>query len=355
MRALLLSFGVIAGALHAQSECPGFANCVYSSATSVSFTGQPVMINYEDVTGTQRPFEVWVRIPAIRTGKLPVVIWAHGGAEGRTQGIAGILQAPSDLTAEAGYLTVSPAFRPRTEPEHKALCEYFGQPWELCSKFETSSWDRPFDIRAIIRVLRRENDREDGPLFQRIDMDRIIVGGHSAGSSGTLSVAGAYRQIAGVRYGGPDLFEDAAPIAFIALSPSAPGASYMFDTSFRDEEHSWKYISRPVLFITGAGDAHEQIPRGRRVPYDKVPGGENNKFRAWFEDVSFSHANFGEEPCEIPGDQRRCAAFTAAWSSLILSYIDAYALKRPAAVEYLRNGYASRIPRGLFEIEWSVK
>lgn len=357
MKRLLALFATLLPATFPQAQpanCPGFENCVYTPLQQTEFAGQMVPVTYDDYFGLSRRIETWVRVPNVRTGRFPVVIWAHGGAEGRTAGIPGILQAPSDLSAGAGYLTISPAFRPRTPEEREPLCEFFEAPPEMCAQFETSSWDRPFDIRAIIAMLHRENDREASPLYQRIDLEKIVVGGHSAGSSGTLSVAGAWRQFGSKRIGGSDTFEDPAPIAFIALSPSASGYSYMFDTSFRDEEHSWKYVARPVLFVTGAGDGHEQQPHGRRIGYDYSPG-YNNKFLAWFDDTTFSHGNYGEEPCEVPGEQRRCAAFTAAWSSVILSYLDAFVHQRPAAIEYMNKGYATRIPRGLFEIEWTSK
>ena len=71
-------------ALHAQQprNCPGFPNCLYTPASETEFVGQTIPITYDDVTGTERTFEAYVRVPNVR-GKMPVVIWAHGGGEGK--------------------------------------------------------------------------------------------------------------------------------------------------------------------------------------------------------------------------------------------------------------------------------
>lgn len=354
----LLILALIAVTVWAQNNCPGFPGCRYTPASEVEFSGQSVTVTYTDITGLERDFEAYVRIPAIRTGPLPVMIWAHGGGDGRVDGNATILSVPSELTATAGYLTISPAFRPRTATEQKALCDYVEAPTEkLCEFLNSPSWDRPYDIQAVIRVLRRENQRQGSPLFGRVDLGRIAVGGHSAGSSATICVAGCSREILGQRYGGPDFFEDPTPIAFIALSPSAPGYSYLFDSKFLDASTTWDRVTRPMLMISGSGDANEQVPHGRWLAYEHMPEADGTHYRFWFDDVDFGHGNYAEDPCELTGaaGQRKCSAFSAAWSSAILSYLDGYVLKRPQALEYLNNGYLTRIPGPLFEIEMSRK
>jgi len=355
MKAGILLFAAATTIFAQQPNCPGFDNCVYTPVVESQFAGQMVRVSYPDLTGRTRTIEVYVRVPNVRTGRMPVVIWAHGGAEGRTAGIAGILQTPSDLTAGAGYITISPAFRPRIDEEQQALCAFMELDEKGCARVNSPSWDRPFDIKAVIDLLHQEDGRQGSPLFGRINLDRIIVGGHSAGSSATISVAGGWRAMGNKRWGGPDYFEDPRPVAFVALSPSAPGYSYNFDTRFKDEQHTWSYVYRPMLFLTGSGDCNEQPPLGRRIAFEKVPGGENSKYLGWFDEVLFSHSHFGEDPCNAPGQRAKCAAFSAAWSSAILAFVDAYARDNATALDYLQKGYAARIPRNLFDIEWTVK
>ena len=346
-------------ALHAQQapNCPGFQNCLYTPVSETEFVGQTIPITYDDVTGTERTFEVYVRVPNVR-GKMPVAIWAHGGGEGRSEGGPSVFSRPSSLTAGAGYLSITPAFRARTPEQMKPLCEFLGATTEqLCGVINSTMWDRPYDIQAIIRLLRRENAREESPLFGRVDMERIAVGGHSAGSTGTLSVAGAYREFVDKRYGGTDYFEDPTPIAFVALSPSAPGDSNLFDTGYKNAQTSWDKITRPVLILSGEGDSHMQFPHGRRIGYDYLPEADGTHYRFWFNDVDFGHGQFGEDPCELPGaaGKRKCDVFLDAWSSLILSYLDGYVLKNQRALDYLNNGYATRITPPSFTIEMSRK
>ena len=339
-------------ALHAQQprNCPGFPNCLYTPASETEFVGQAIPITYDDVTGTERTFEAYVRVPNVR-GKMPVVIWAHGGGEGIGEARSGTFERPSILTASAGYLTITPAFRARNPEQQKALCAFVGADTEqLCSIVNSTTWDRPYDIQAIIRLLRRENAREDSPLYGRVDMERIAVGGHSAGSGGTFAVAGAYREILDKRYGGLDYFEDPTPIAFIVLSPSAPGDSNMFDTSYRRPETSWDNVTRPVLMLSGEGDAHQQFPHGRKVAFDHLPEANGSHYRFWFNDVAFGHGQYAEDPCDAAG-RRKCDVFLQTWGSLILSYLDGYLLKNQRALDYLNNGYATRVTPPFFTID----
>ncbi|MBI4909239.1 MAG: hypothetical protein HY820_36805, partial [Acidobacteria bacterium] len=280
----------LAAKLAAQPACPGFTNCLYPEGQRYEFSAQIVDITYTDVTGRPRTVEVTVRVPSARTGSLPVMIWAHGGGEGRnTEGASrGALSYWSETSAEWGFLTVSPAFHARNQEDQAALCIFLGVEPECDAN--STQFDRPYDIKAILDFLEAQN--KTGPLTGRIDMSRVGVGGHSAGSSGSLSVAGAVRDIEGKRYGA-DYFGDPRPRAFVALSPSAPGSSAMFDSSFNDPSTSWDDIPRPVIFFTGLGDGHEQFPQGRRIPYDKITPGD--KYRLWVKDNDFGHGMYGDD------------------------------------------------------------
>lgn len=347
----MISLLIAATALAQAAPCPGFTNCVYT-VPRVNFVGQKSQLTYTDRMGLPRTFEFFVRLPQV-PGPLPVIVWAHGGGDGIQNAGEGTLGEPSVLTAQAGWLTISPAFRPRTEAQQKALCEYLNATTEpLCALINSPAWDRPFDIQAVLDLLETENRRQGSPLFGRVDMSRVAVGGHSAGSSATLSVAGARREILGKHYGGVEYFEDPRPKAFVGLSPSSPGSSWMFDTGYRNGETSWTHIERPALLVTGAGDAHEQQPRGRRLPFEFMPA-SGNKYRVWIDDVAFGHGDYGDDPCGA--GRAKCTPFEAVWSSSILSFLDAYVLRKPIAIEYLSKGYAAKAAGNAFDVEWSAK
>ncbi|MFN7938290.1 MAG: hypothetical protein U0R19_33485 [Bryobacteraceae bacterium] len=310
-------------------------------------------VSYNDVSGTRRTVEVTFRIPN-RQGPLPVVIWAHGGGDGRNgEGASvGALSDWSTFTAAAGYFTVSPAFHVRTAADQLPLCRHLGIADEDCDRFNALSWDRPFDMRAIMDALNTQN--QSGPLQGRIDMARIGIGGHSAGSSGTLSVAGASREFLGKRFSGAQWFEDPRPKAFIALSPSSPGFSFLYETGFKDESTSWDTIKRPVLWVTGSGDAHEQFPRGRRIGYGFLPPGD--KYMMYLNDTDFGHGDFGDDLNDCSYSQTsaaKCAAFVAVMHSVILAYLDGYVQGRPQALQYIQDGVLQRLSEDI--IEWQKR
>jgi predicted dienelactone hydrolase len=347
---LMISFGAQA---IAQQSCPGFPGCLYSTPQTYTVVKTRQNITYTDVTGRPRTIEITVRMPSGRSGPLPVVIWAHGGADGRN-GVGasdGALSFWSGITAAYGYLTVSPAFNARNAADAQAVCQYLGAGGDACEDINMPSWDRPFDIRAILDTLEAEN--RSGPLAGRIDLTRIAVGGHSAGSSGTLTVAGATREYNGRRYGATEL-SDPRPKAFIALGPSAPGLSYMFDTSFNDPATSWDNIARPVLVATGSGDGHEQSPRTRRIPFAFAPPGD--KYQLWINDTDIGHGMFGDDlgTCSdgaVPA--RKCEAVQSVLVSVVRAFLDAYIEQRPQAKAYLEGGFIQQLGQG--SLEWLRK
>lgn len=332
--------------------CPGFENCLYPIRQNFAFDEiKALQTTYTDVTGRPRTVEFTVRVPTARTGALPVVLWAHGGGEGRNfpGGSIGALSAWSEVSAKAGYLTVSPAFKARNEADQAALCAYLDATANECENISTIGWDRPADIKAILDFLTAQN--RSGPFQGRIDLNRIAIGGHSAGSTGTVSIAGGNREFFGTRYLGKDHFEDPRPKAFIGLSPSAPGFSNLYDTSFDDATTSWSEIRRPFLVLTGSGDAHEQFPRGRRIGYDSMPPGD--KYRLYVHDTSFGHGEYGDDLMLCNDGRAACAVFQAVLISTVLAYLDAYLQQVPQALTYLQNGYIQQAGRGI--LEWSKK
>ena len=132
-------------------------------------------------------------------------------------------------TAKAGYLTVTIAHQPRDLASRYALCA--APPLTMdnatCDLFKHLHWDRPHDISAVINELEHLNTA--GEFRGQIDLLRIAVGGHSAGSSGALSVAGALRDFSGTVLD----MRDGRPVAFLALSPQGPGGEGFFDTDFK--------------------------------------------------------------------------------------------------------------------------
>ncbi len=205
--------------------------CLYFPGVWYATEPSESEVSYTDIAGLPRTVRMAIRRPIGAPAPMPVVIWSHGGAEGSTAS-AHSLSEWSETTAQAGYLTISLAHPPRPDEEldRMPLCQAIaaavpGARWDLadpltCRVFKHLNWDRPHDIRAVLEELPLRNAQ--GPFRGLIDLNRIAVGGHSAGAGGALTVGGALRNFTGTPV---DLSDpDRRPIAFIALSPRGPAA-----------------------------------------------------------------------------------------------------------------------------------
>jgi hypothetical protein len=249
--AFVALIGGVLGVAYAQAPMcnatltPG---CLYFPGNRFLFQTATRHATYTDHAGLPRTIEFAVRKPNGAPVPMPVMIWSHGGADGKTNSLT-TLPAWSEVTAAAGYLTISIAHTPRSDHERAQLCRSIGiEEFASCELFKHLNWDRPFDISAVIDELERMNQL--GELGGQIALNRIAVGGHSAGAGGALSVAGALRNFTGT----PASLTDPRPVAFLAFSPQQPGTEGFFDTDFRKPLHSWHSIRRPVLTGTGDGD-----------------------------------------------------------------------------------------------------
>ena len=101
-----------------------------------------------------------------------------------------------------------------------------------------------------------------------------------------------------------------------------------------------------------------RIPAGLDGPLPVViwshPGlPPGNEFRLYVNDTDFGPEAFGDGlgDCETP--VAKCNAFRALLTSTVLSFLDAYLLQSPEAIDYLRNSYVQRAGRAV--VEWTRK
>jgi hypothetical protein len=190
-------------------------------------------------------------------------------------------------------------------------------------------------------------------------MSRIAVGGHSAGSGGAMSVAGALRFFTN----SPNAVADPRPIAFLAFSPQGPVSDGFFETGFRFPTTSWDNISRPVLVGTGDGDntcgnsptsCLGTPPSVRRIPYELMPAGD--KYLMHIHDTDTFHGLFGFNIAECisrgvaPG---KCSAFRQWLASSALAFLDAHVRGSVAAKNWLLGGFIQQASAGI--VEWKSK
>ncbi len=331
------------------------ADCLYFPSSEHEFTQVQLRTAYTDAAGDLRSVEMLVRVPVGAREPMPVVVWSHGGAEGKESPATSMVEW-SEATARAGYFTVSIAHAGRSGSSRGRLCPVVGIPDEpACRNFKYLNWDRPHDIRAVLEELARLN--AGGPFSRRIDLDRIAVGGHSAGSGGAQTVAGAKRLFADR----PVDLSDPRPIAFLAFSPQQPGAESFFDTKFQQPRHSWSEVTRPVLTATGDGDSTcnpgpepgscvGDTPFGRRLGFQRMPPGD--KYQLYLHDADAFHTLFelnGEKCVQLLGNAAKCDEMVRWLSSTGLAFLDAYLRRSQAAMQWLQSDRIENASRGVAE------
>ena len=317
------------------------------------------------MAGDPREVKLLIRVPVGAPAPLPVVVWSHGGAEGKASPATSMVEW-SELTAGAGYFSVSIAHAERDDASRGRLCQAIGIAGiATCEVFKYLNWDRPHDIRAVLDELERMGS--SGEFAGQIDLHRIAVGGHSAGSGGAQTVAGAKR----VFVGAPIEISDPRPVAFLAFSPQQPGTEGFFDTRFGEQQHSWIAMERPVLTGTGDGDSTcnpgpepgsciGDTPFGRRIGFQRMPD-SGNKYQLYIHDADAFHTLFqlnGTKCVQLLNNAPKCNEMVRWLSSAGLAFLDGHVRGSAAALQWLQSdrieraslawpsGCASEIHRG---------
>ena len=340
------------------NEVPG-PNCLYFPSAQFGFTPFERSVVYTDNAGEQREVKVLIRQPLGAPLPMPVVIWSHGGADGKSDAATSMVEW-SETTARAGYFSVSIAHTHREPNSRRALCNSIGIADDAtCSVFKYLNWDRPHDIRAVLDELDR---LVAGELRGQIDTRRIAVGGHSAGSGGAQTIAGAKR----IFVGPPVDVSDPRPIAFLAFSPQQPGSEGFFDTRFGKPRHSWSDVQRPMLTATGDGDSTcnpgvepgsciGDTPFGRRIGFQRMPA-SGNKYHLYIHDADAFHTLFqlNADKCPALGlDQARCDETVRWLQSAGLAFLDGHVRQLPAALQWLQSNRIEQASGGV--AEWQRK
>lgn len=305
--------------------------CEWIPAPADRFAAAPPItttLDYVDVTGATRSFEVAVRAPVGAPEPLPVVVWSHGGNDGQMNALNVGTEWAAILVA-AGYVVVDVAHAPRTPASRQALCDQLGYDAAGCLTFKYLHWDRPHDAARVFDFI--EAQAASGPWAGRIDAARIVYAGHSAGSGGVLMVDGAPRDYAGQLV----TLSDPRPIAFLANSPQGPGDEGFVEASFGG-------CARPTLVNTGVGDDTNVLGVNRARAFDFMPAGD--KFRFYLLEPAARHATFDQngDACATYSGQQgldagRCPTYQRWLASSALAFLDAYARDSAAARAYLAS------------------
>lgn len=307
------------------------------------------VINGVSLTDASRGYTInlLIRYPVGAQGPCPVVIWHHGGhpsARGDTRS-----EEWSELLAAAGYVLIHPARTLIADPTpHEAECRDtgFNDP-DDCAYWITQARFGPQNTHYLIDHL-ADVEALDPALAGLLDAEKIVVAGHSAGSTSVLANAGAWQQW---RASGPRYDErDDRPIAFLASGVQGPMFAD-FKTGFQGtsafdprELSSYAGIDRPFMFITGVGDETGEPPEGRATAWLTAQPG--NKYLVWDTNPEAVHETMDIHKCNTPVRENHCA-----WiGSTGLAFLDAIVRQRREAEDWLASNSLSLLSGGEIEL-----
>ena len=284
-----------------------------------------------------RSFKILVRYPIGAAGPLPLIVWSHGGGFVNN----GHLHQENwgNALASAGYAVIHIA---HAEDELGSHCAVLQIPANECEVSDLTTevseggtllslwYDRPRDSSAVVDDL--DNiERASGLTFDR---DRIGAGGHSGGTNGAMSLAGAILDVSPSVH---NLYSaDPRFKAFLINSPQGIGHIGM-------TEHSWDNITAPVLIATGANDTSSgEQARNRLDPFKHIMP-PLDKYLLYVDSPKATHSTFG---LDEDGDPE-LGVFIARTG---IAFYDAYLRGLPEALAWLNSNGMSVWSNGVATI-----
>jgi predicted dienelactone hydrolase len=288
-----------------------------------------------------------IRYPVGAPGPRPVVIWHHGGSPSARG--ASRSEEWSRKLAAAGYVLIHPSRAPIPDPTlFEAECRDNGvKDPDGCAFWMTQYRYGPQNTHFLISHF-TDIEGLDPALAGMLDATKIVVAGHSAGTTAVLANAGAWQQW---EPDGPRYYErNDAPIAFLATGVQGPmyagfGSGFQSPGSHRGTaEHSFAGIDRPFMFITGVGDETGEPPETRVTAWlTSLPG---DKVLVWNTVAEAVHETMDIHKCNTPVRTDHCTWIASAG----LAFLDAVIRHHPEAQEWMRSNALEVLSGGAIEI-----
>ena len=323
-------------------------SCLYSSDLTFD-VGIVNGVSLTDPARSDYEIPLVIRYPLLTTVESrPVVIWNHGGApsaRGATRSAEW-----GNLLAAAGYVVIHPARPPLTDPTPlRAECEANGvlEP-DQCSQFIAQVIYGPQTTHFLIDHL-ADVAALDPALAGLLDGARIVVAGHSAGSTVALANAGARQQFVD---DGPVYDErNDTPIAFLATGVQGPMYAG-FQSGFQPADpasgsavDSFGGIDRPFMFITGVGDETGEPPESRTAAWQTAQG-NGYLYLSWDTDRRAVHETMDIDKCDTATRSDHCRWIGSAG----LAFLDAVVRLRPEAQQRLDSDAYRILTGGAIEL-----
>jgi predicted dienelactone hydrolase len=331
------SFTSVSGPLPPQCSEATPENCLYTSDLDFN-VGIIDNITLTDPARHDYPIPLLIRYPLGSTGPRPVVIWNHGGnpspnAKTRSEEWGNTLAA-------AGYVVIHPSRVPVEDTkDFRKECKANGfKTPDQCSFWLAQNRFGPMNTHFIIDNL-AQIEAASAALAGMFDAGKIVVAGHSAGTSTVHANAGATQQW--VEGGTVYNERDSRPIAFLASGPQGPLYAG-FSTGF--QSNSFIGVDRPYMFITGVGDETGEPSETRTLGWlTSIPG---MKVLSWDTDPNALHETMDIHRCDTPTQNKHCHFIASAG----VAFLDAVVRRRQEAKDWIESDALRVLSSGAIEI-----
>jgi len=245
--------------------------------------------------------------------KCPVLLFSHG-LWGSRRGYEPL----ATYWASNGYVCIQP-----DHPDSRAL-------GRMERRDAMRHWKtRPQQVTLILDKL-TEIEKLVPALKERLDKERIGMGGHSYG-------AHTAQLLAGVRpLGGRHKLADPRIKAFVWLSPQGEGGLF--------EKRSWEGVKPPVMVISGSRDASPLDPthtgEWRLGAWRNLPAADGTRILVFVDGMH--HGFGGISGVAWPGAGPRNDDQVRLTQQVSLAFFDAHVRGNSQAAEWLASGAAKK-------------
>lgn len=268
-----------------------------------------------------RLLPIKIRFPLGATGRLPLIIFSHGGGaddNGREQS-----STWGRTLARAGYIVVHISHITGQLGDRQAMCvEFDVTSQKECDNFPILSVWRPRDANAVLAAL-DELERNNPEISGRIDRNNIGVAGRSYGSLTAMTLCGATLRLSDT-YNNVSFANPMVKVG-LALSPQGPGI-------YGWEEDSWLTVNRPLLSATGKGDVDDVDPTSRLQPFSLML--PTKKYQFYIDHPAANHETLNLNNAATPQFHQWLVSYS-------LAFLDANLKNRQSAQGYL---ISNRLP-----------
>lgn len=196
------------------------------------------------------------------------------------------------------------------------------------------------DIGSVIDQVEIWNESKEHSLFNRMDLSKIGMCGHSFGAQTTQSVSGQSFPLVGQKY------NDNRISAALAFSPGAPLRGGRIN--------SFSRVTIPWFLMTGTNDTaaivSEQTVESRLEVYKSLPN-TIDKFELVLDKAE--HSAFGDRP--LPGDKEsRNPNHHKAILAMSTAFWDCYLKNSTEAKTWLTSDSAKQILEEGDKFQWNL-